>query len=50
MIHRDKDWLVLEPVRRKNLLHVHAGLAALGADDKFPDIESALLPVKDIDL
>lgn len=50
MIHRDGDRLVIEPVRRKNLLEVLAGLKPLGPHDEFPDIDDDLLPVKDIDL
>lgn len=50
MIHRDGDRLILEPVRRKSLLEVLAGLQPLGPEDQFPDIDETLLPVKDIDL
>lgn len=50
MIHREGDRLIIEPVRRKNLLDVLASLEPLGPDDQFPDIDDALLPVKEIDL
>ncbi|ANM12942.1 MULTISPECIES: antitoxin [unclassified Rhizobium] len=50
MIHRDGDRLILEPVRRKNLLEVLAGLQPLGPEDQFPDVDETLLPAKDIDL
>lgn len=50
MIHRDGDRLVIEPVRRKNLLEVLAGLKPLAPHDEFPDIDDDLLPVKDIDV
>ncbi|MDQ0469391.1 antitoxin VapB [Labrys wisconsinensis] len=50
MIHRDGDRLIIEPVRRKNLLEVLAGLKPLEPDDQFPEIDDTLLPVKDIDL
>lgn len=50
MIHRDGDRLIIEPVRRKNLLEVLAGLEPLGPEDQFPEIDDTLLPVKDIDL
>ncbi|KOF12621.1 AbrB family transcriptional regulator [Ensifer adhaerens] len=50
MIHRDGDRLVIEPVRRKNLLEVLAGLEPLGPEDQFPDVDETLLPVKEIDL
>lgn len=50
MIHRDGDRLVIEPVRRKSLLDVLAGLKPLGPHDAFPDIDDDLPPVRDIDL
>lgn len=50
LIHRDGDRLVIEPVRRKNLLDVLAGLRPLAPQDAFPDIDEDLPPVRDIDL
>ncbi|MBY5333494.1 antitoxin [Rhizobium leguminosarum] len=50
MIHRDGDRLIIEPVHRKNLLEVLAGLESLGPDDQFPEVGDTLLPVKEIDL
>ena len=50
MIHRDGDRLVIEPVRRKNLLDVLAALEPLAPQDEFPDIDDDLPPVRDIDL
>ncbi|GAA5658463.1 hypothetical protein Brsp06_04847 [Brucella sp. NBRC 13694] len=50
MIHRDGDRLIIEPVRRLNLLEVLAGLEPLGPEDQFPDIDDTLLPLKEIDL
>ncbi|MGQ0563552.1 MAG: antitoxin [Gemmobacter sp.] len=50
MIHRDGEKLVLEPVRRKNLLEILAGLQPLGPDDQFPDVDDTLLAARDIDL
>ncbi|CTQ34648.1 antitoxin [Jannaschia rubra] len=50
MIHRDGDRLVIEPVRRKNLLEVLAGLKPLAPQDGFPDIDDDLPPVRDVDL
>ncbi|GLR55795.1 antitoxin [Rhizobium indigoferae] len=50
MIHRDGDRLIIEPVHRKNLLEVLAGLEPLGPEDQFPDVDDTLLPVKAIDL
>lgn len=50
LISRDGDRLIIEPVRRKNLLDVLAGLEPLGPEDQFPDIDGTLLPAKDVDL
>jgi len=49
-IHRDGDRLIIEPVRRKNLLDVLASLEPLGLEDQFPEIDDTLLPAKDIEL
>ena len=37
MIHRDGDRLIIEPVRRKNLLEVLASLQPLGPDEQPGD-------------
>ena len=50
VIHRDGDRLIIEPIRRKNLLEVLAGLEPLGPDDQFPEIDDTLLPPKAITL
>lgn len=50
MIHREGDRLVIEPIRRKNIVEVLASLEPLGADDEFPDIDSTLLPARAVDL
>ncbi|APX69154.1 AbrB/MazE/SpoVT family DNA-binding domain-containing protein [Brucella sp. 6810] len=50
LIHREGDKLIIEPVRRKNLLEVLAGLKPLGPEDAFPDIDDTALPLKDVDL
>ncbi|HEX7921367.1 MAG TPA: antitoxin [Bradyrhizobium sp.] len=50
MIHREGDRLVIQPIRRKNILEVLASLQPLGPDDQFPDIDDTLLPVKAVDL
>lgn len=50
MIHREGDRLVIQPIRRKNILEVLASLQPLGPDDQFPDIDDTLLPVKTVDL
>ncbi|MFL0418530.1 antitoxin [Sphingomonas sp. 179-I 2A4 NHS] len=50
MIHREGDRLVIEPIRRKNIVEVLAGLKPLGPDDEFPDVDSTLLPARAVDL
>ena len=50
VIHREGDRLILEPLRRRTLLDVLAGLDPLGPDDQFPEIDDSLLPLKDIGL
>ena len=50
MIHRDRDRLIIEPLRRKDLLEVLASLEPLEPEDLFPDVEDTLLPVKAIEL
>ena len=50
MIHRDGDKLVIEPIRRQNLLEVLASLRPLGPEDQFPDTDDTLLPARAIDL
>ncbi|MBQ2261847.1 MAG: AbrB/MazE/SpoVT family DNA-binding domain-containing protein [Loktanella sp.] len=49
-IYRDGNRLIIEPVRRKNLLEVLAELEPLGPEDQFPDVDKTLLPAKGIDL
>ena len=49
-IYRDGDRLIIEPVRRKNLLEVLASLEPLGPEDQFSDVDDTLLPAKEIDL
>ena len=50
VIHRDGDRLIIEPLRRKDLLEVLAGLDPLEPEDLFPDVDDTLIPVKAIDL
>lgn len=50
LIRRDGEKLILEPVRRKNLLEILADLKPLGPEDAFPEIDDTLLPARDIDL
>lgn len=52
-ISRDGDRLILEPVRKKNLLEILAQWAKeppLRPEDDFPDVDEGLLPLKDIEL
>lgn len=49
-IYRDGSRLIIEPVRRKNLLEVLAGLDPLGPEDHFPNVDETLLPAKAVDL
>lgn len=49
-IHRDGDRLIIEPIRRKNLLEVLASLEPLGPEDAFPDVDATLPPLRDIEL
>ena len=49
-IYRDGNRLIIEPVCRKNLLEVLAGLDPLRPEDQFPDVDKTLLLAKEIDL
>lgn len=48
IIHREGDRLIIEPVRRKRLLAVLAGLETLA--EEFPDVDSGLPPLDDVSL
>jgi antitoxin VapB len=49
LIRREGNRLILEPVRKKNILEALEGLEPLGPEDMFPDdIDSDLLPLRDI--
>lgn len=51
LIYRDGDRLIIEPVRRKNLLEVLSELKPLEPEDQFPEIDdNDLLPLREIDL
>ncbi len=50
MIYRDGPRLIIEPVRRRNLLELLATLEPLGPEDEFPDIDDTLLPATDVAL
>ena len=50
MIRGDGERLIIEPVRKRNLLEVLADLRPLGPEDEFPDIEASLLPTKSVEL
>lgn len=49
-IHREGDRLVIQPIRRKDLLEVLAGMDALEPEDQFPDIDDTFLPLRDVQL
>jgi len=46
----DDDEPMIEPVRDKNLLEILAGLQPLEPEDEFPDIDTGLPALRDIDL
>jgi antitoxin VapB len=48
IMRREDDRLIIEPVKRKGLLATLASLSAL--DEEFPDTDSDLLPLDDIEL
>lgn len=47
-IYRDSTQLIIEPMRKKNLLEVLAELEPLGPNDSFPDVDNTLLPAKKV--
>jgi len=51
LLHKEGDRLIIEPAPRPSLLDVLKTLEPLPPEDQFPeDIDSDLLPLKDIDL
>ena len=50
MIYRDGDRLIIEPLQRKDLLEVLAGLEPHELEDLFPDVDDILFPMKAIEL
>lgn len=50
LIHREGTRLIIEPVPKKRLSAVLAELKPLQAEDAVPDIDSTLLPAREIDL
>ncbi|GBQ31132.1 nitrogen regulatory protein NtrP [Gluconacetobacter sacchari DSM 12717] len=50
LIHREGSRLIIEPVPGKRLSAVLAELGPLSDEDTFPDIDSTLLPVQDVNL
>ena len=48
VISRDGDRLIIEPVRKSNLLELLAGWKPL--DEEFPDVDKDLLPLRDVNL
>lgn len=50
LIHREGSRLIIEPVPEKRLSAILAELEPLPSEDAFPDIDSTLLSVRDINL
>lgn len=50
MIHQEGNRLVIEPVQRKNLLEVLAGLKPLASHDAFPEVDDNLLSIRGVNL
>lgn len=51
LMHKEGEKLIIEPIGKKNLLQILAGLSPLDPEDDFPeDIDAGLLPARDIDL
>lgn len=48
IIHKDGNRLILEPVKKRDLLGVLATLKPVA--DRFPDVDAGLLPLEDIEL
>jgi antitoxin VapB len=48
IIRQDGDRLIVEPVRKGDLLVLLAGLKPL--DEHFPDVDEGLLPLDDVSL
>jgi antitoxin VapB len=49
-IERDGDRLIIEPVRGKTLLEILRGMEPLEPEDQFPDIDSDLPALRDVNL
>lgn len=49
-IQRDGDRLIITPMRRKNLLDVLGDMEPLALEDRFPEIDDTMPPLKDVDL
>ena len=47
-MRREGDRLIVEPVRQQSLLELLATMEP--SDEDFPDIDSDLLPLRDVDL
>ena len=48
VIRREGDRLVIEPIRKKGLLATLSSLRAM--DEAFPDIDSGVLPLDDVEV
>ena len=49
-IQRDGDRLIITPVHRKNLLDVLGNMEPLSPEDRFPEIDDTLPPLRHVDL
>ena len=50
LISKEGDRLIIEQVRRLDLLELFATLEPLAPEDDFPEIDDTLLPLKDVGL
>ena len=50
IIRKDGDRLIIEPVKKRNLLEALADLRPSGPEDEFPEIGTSLLPVRKVEL
>ena len=48
LIHREGNRLVIEPIKKRDIFEVLAGLGPI--EEEFPDVDEGLGPLRDIDL